>query len=124
MQIYETVLILKPVLSDPEVNEFLEKTKQSIASDGGEVVGHEVWGRRKLTHMIGKSREGVYAYFKFKAGSALIKKLNQNFGIADAIMRNMTVVAQDRKMREKKAKKAKVKAPAPAPAATGATAAE
>ena len=59
MQIYETVLILKPVMSDPEVAEFLEKTKQTITAEGGEVVNSEVWGRRKLTHFIGKARTAV-----------------------------------------------------------------
>jgi small subunit ribosomal protein S6 len=104
MYIYETVLILKPVMSDPEVAEFVEKTKQTIAGDGGEIVTQEIWGRRKLTHIIGKNREGVYAFFKYKASASLLKKLNHNFAIADNIMRNMTVLAQDRKMREKKAK--------------------
>ncbi len=117
MQVYETVLILKPVLSDPEVAEFVEKTKQTISSDGGEMVNQEIWGRRKLTHLIGKAREGVYAYFKYKANSGLLKKLNHNFSISDTIMRNMTVLAQDRKMREKKSKTKKAKAPAPAAAA-------
>jgi small subunit ribosomal protein S6 len=113
MDIYETILILKPVLSDPEVTEFVEKTKQAIAGEGGEMVTQEIWGRRKLTHMIGKSREGVYAYLKYKATPALLKKLNHNFRITDTVLRDMTVVAQDRKLREKKAK---AKAPA-APAA-------
>ena len=115
MHIYETVLILKPVLSDPEVATFVDKTKQSISGDGGEIVSQEIWGRRKLTHMIGKSREGVYAYFKFKGNPALIKKLAHNFSINDSILRDMTVVAQDRKMREKK-KKAKKTVPAAATA--------
>jgi small subunit ribosomal protein S6 len=116
MDIYETVLILKPVMSDPEVAEFVEKTKQTIVGEGGEMVTQEIWGRRKLTHMIGKNREGVYTFFKFKAPTALLKKLNHNFAIADNIMRNMTVVAQDRKMRIK-AKKPKKSAPAAAAAA-------
>jgi small subunit ribosomal protein S6 len=111
MQIYETVLILKPVLSDPEVAEYAEKTKQTINSEGGEIVGHEIWGRRKLTHMIGKAREGVYVYFKYKAAGALLKKLSHNFSISDNVIRNLTVVARDRKMREKKVK---VKVPAAA----------
>ena len=115
MEIYETVLILKPALSDPEVADFVEKTKQVITSDGGEMLTQETWGRRKLTHLIGKAREGVYAYFKYKAPGALLKKLNHNFGISDNILRNMTVVAKDRKMPEKKAK-AKAKAPAAAAA--------
>ena len=116
MQIYETVLILKPALSDPEVADFVEKTKQTVATDGGEILTQETWGRRKLTHMIGKAREGVYAYFKYKAPGALLKKLNHNFGISDNILRNMTVVSKDRKMPEKKVK-AKTKAKAPSAAA-------
>lgn len=115
MQIYETVLILKPVLSDPEVATFVDKTKQAITGDGGEIVSQEIWGRRKLTHLIGKSREGVYAYFKYKGNPGLLKKLNHNFSISDTIIRNMTVIAKDRKLREKKkAKKAPVAAGAAA----------
>jgi small subunit ribosomal protein S6 len=120
MEIYETVLILKPVMSDPEVAEYAEKTKLTITGDGGEIVGHEIWGRRKLTHMIGKAREGVYVFFKYKAASGLLKKLNHNFAISDNVMRNMTVVAQDRKMREKKAKTKKAPAAAVVAAGTGA----
>jgi len=122
MDIYETVLILKPVMSDPEVAEYVEKTKQTIVGEGGEIVTQEIWGRRKLTHLIGKNREGVYAFFKFKANAGLLKKLNHNFSISDNIMRNMTVLAQDRKMRIK-AKKPKAKSAAPAaasPASAGA----
>ncbi|MEK7858785.1 MAG: 30S ribosomal protein S6 [Elusimicrobiota bacterium] len=116
MEIYETVLILKPVLSDPEVVEFVEKTKATITGDGGEIVSHEIWGRRKLTHLIGKAREGVYTYFKYKANPPLLKKLSHNFSIAENILRNMTVLAQDRKMRVKikKPKAAKTAASAAA----------
>lgn len=101
MQVYETVLILKPVLSDPQVAEFVEKTKQAISGDGGEILNNEIWGRRKLTHLIGKSREGVYAYFKYRANPPLLKKLSHSFSIAENILRNMTVLARDRKMRVK-----------------------
>ncbi|MFI5361668.1 MAG: 30S ribosomal protein S6 [Elusimicrobiota bacterium] len=108
MLIYETVLILKPVMSDPEVAEYLEKLKQTIAAESGEIVNHEIWGRRKLTHIIGKAREGVYLYIKYKSTPALLKKLAHNFSVSDDVMRDMTVLAQDRKMREKKPKKPKV----------------
>jgi small subunit ribosomal protein S6 len=117
MQIYETVLIIKPVMSDPEVAEYLEKLKATIAEESGEVVNHEIWGRRKLTHFIGKAREGVYVYIKYKAPAALLKKLAHNFSVSDDILRDMTVLAQDRKMREKKPKKIK-----PAAAAVSASA--
>ena len=112
MRTYETVLIIKPALSDPEVAECVEKTKQVIATEGGEVVSQEIWGRRKLTHMIGKAREGVYAYLKYRANSALLKKLSHNFSVTGDILRNLTVVANERKF---KVKEKKSKAPAAAP---------
>ncbi|MBI3288334.1 MAG: 30S ribosomal protein S6 [Elusimicrobia bacterium] len=119
MQIYETVLILKPVLADPEVVEFVEKLKQTITSESGELTTHEIWGRRKLTHLIGKAREGVYVYFKFRGNPGLLKKLAHNFSVSDTVLRDMTVAVRDRKIREKKPKKAKpatVAAPAAAQA--------
>ncbi len=112
MRTYETVLIIKPALSDPEVAQRVEKTKQIISTDGGELLSHEIWGRRKLTHLIGKSREGVYAYLKYRATPALLKKLQHNFSVTDDIMRDMTVVASERKF---KVKEKKAKAPAAAP---------
>jgi small subunit ribosomal protein S6 len=125
MLIYETVLILKPVMSDPEVAEYLEKLKLTIAAEGGEIVNHEIWGRRKLTHIIGKAREGVYLYIKYKSTPALLKKLAHNFSVSDDVMRDMTVLAQDRKMREKKPKKPKVAgAVAAAPSASASASAQ
>jgi small subunit ribosomal protein S6 len=114
MQIYETVLILKPVMSDPEVAEFVEKTKQTVMSEGGELMAHEVWGRRKLTHIIGKAREGTYVYMKYKGNPALLKKMAHNFSVTDDVLRDMTVSVRDRKVREKKPKKAKPAAAASA----------
>ena len=107
MQIYETVLILKPLLADPEVVEFVDKTKVAIAGESGELLTHEVWGRRKLTHIIGKAREGIYVYLKYKWNPALLKKLAHSFGVSDTVLRDMTVAVRDRKIREKKPKKVK-----------------
>src|SRR3989338_8363691 len=111
---YETLLILKPVLARPEVLEFVKKTKLTISGEAGELVTHEIWGRRKLTHIIGKAREGIYVYLKYKGSPALLKKMANNFGVSDTVLREMTVLVRDRKMREKKPKKIK---PAVAPAA-------
>ena len=29
----------------------------ALPGENGELVNHEIWGRRKLTHIIGKARE-------------------------------------------------------------------
>ena len=113
MGLYETVVILKPALSDAEAAEWMEKTRGALAKAGGEIIGHEVWGRRKLVHPIGKARDGVYLYLKYKAAPALIKKLAHDFSLDAAIMRQMTMLAVERALQEKQAKAAPAAAPAP-----------
>ena len=53
-------------------------------------------------------------YLKYKGTPTLLKKMAHNFGVSDTVLREMTVLVRDRKMREKKPKKIK---PAAAPAA-------
>lgn len=111
MRQYETVLILKPVMSDQEVTDFLEKTKAAITGGHGEVVSQDNWGRRKLIHMIGKAREGVYLYFKYRASSGLLEKLDHSFKVSDSVMRHSFILLRERKVKEKRKK---AKAPAAA----------
>jgi len=106
MQIYETVVVVQPKLSDEEVADFADKTKKFIAKGGGEILGEDKWGRRKLAYPIGQDREGFYLYFKFSAQGSLVGKLNQHFRILDTILRTMTVQFPDPKpIKEKKPKK-------------------
>ncbi|MBI5623399.1 MAG: 30S ribosomal protein S6 [Elusimicrobia bacterium] len=112
MRLYETVLILKPVMTDQEVAELSDKTKASISGGGGEVLSQDNWGRRKLLHMIGKSREGVYLYFKYRASTALLEKLGHTFRVSDQVLRHSFTLMRERKVREKKPKKAKASAAA------------
>jgi small subunit ribosomal protein S6 len=104
MAIYESVLILKPTLSDTEVNELLEKTKKIISSDGGEVLGEDRWGRRKLSTPIKANREGNYIQLKFNGSPSVLNKLDHHCRVTDAIMRNMTVRVEIPKDKKKKVK--------------------
>jgi len=80
----------------------MDKTRQGISADGGDILGHEVWGRRKLTHMMGRAREGIYTFFKFRAAPALLRKLSHGLSIMDSVLRSFSVVAVERRVREKK----------------------
>jgi len=87
MRIYETIIILRPQLSDNEVAEFVEKTKQAIAQAGGEVVSEEKMGRRRLSHPINHSRDGFYTYIKFKGEPAYVAKISQQLKLNEAVLR-------------------------------------
>ena len=106
MPIYETVVVVKPQFSDPEVLELIEKTKKVISSEGGEILGEDKWGRRKLTYPIKQAREGFYAYLKFQAPTQTLGKLSHHFRVVDSFLRTITVVAKERKLRPAKVKAA------------------
>lgn len=127
MLTYETVILIHPRLSDQEVADFAEKTKQAIAKGGGEVLGEDRWGRRKLAYQIGNSREGFYLYLKYNAKGALVNEMNRQFRIQEDILRTLTVHAEDPahtmpKPRAPKPAAAGATAPAAAPATTTPTA--
>ena len=93
MKTYESVIIVKPQLSDAEVGEFVNKAKTLITNKGGEVTSEEKLGRRKFTHEVNHVRDGFYLYLKFKAEPSFIifffffLKLNEN------VLRSMTMNA-------------------------------
>ena len=97
MRTYETILILKPQLSDPEVAEFVEKAKKLISGEGGEILSEDKLGRRKLAHPIGRNRDGFYVYIKFKASSAVLDKLNHQLRVSENVMRHINFNASEKK---------------------------
>ena len=88
---YETVFICTPVLSEPQVKEAVTKFKDSIASNGGELIHEEDWGMKKLAYPIQKKSTGFYHLFEFKADPAFITKMETDFRRDERIMRFMTV---------------------------------
>ena len=93
MKTYESVIIVKPQLSDAEVGEFVTKVKDLITKNGGEVTSEEKLGRRKFTHEINHIRDGFYLYLKIKADSAFVKTLDNALKLNVNVLRAMTMLA-------------------------------
>ena len=99
MRTYESVIIVKPQLSDGEVGEFVNKAKAFITGKGGEVVSEERLGRRKFTHDVNHVRDGFYLYLKFKAQTTFIKTLENALKLNDKVLRSMTMNAVEVKVK-------------------------
>ena len=99
MKTYESVIIVKPQLSDGEVGEFVNKVKDLITKNGGEVVSEERLGRRKFTHDVNHVRDGFYLYLKFKAQTTFIKTLENALKLNNKVLRSMTMSAVEVKVK-------------------------
>ncbi len=90
MNQYETVFILTPVLSEPQMKEAVQKYKDLILDNGGEVINEENWGMRKLAYPIQKKTTGFYSLFEFKAAPEFIQKLETAYRRDERLLRFLT----------------------------------
>jgi len=82
------VFIFDPILDDREVEQEIEKIKSLVTAEGGEVVGIDPWGRRKLSYEIKKKRDGYYLLMNCKLGSSsVLKELERVCKLNESILR-------------------------------------
>jgi small subunit ribosomal protein S6 len=88
---YETVFIATPVLSENQMKEAVEKFKNIITGNGGEIINEENWGLRKLAYPIQKKSTGFYYLLEFKSAGTLVQTLETEYKRDERIIRFLTV---------------------------------
>ena len=87
---YETVFIVTPVLSDAQIKETVQKFKELITGEGGEILYEEDWGLRKLAYPIQKKTTGYYYLIEFKSSGEFIKKFETEYRRDERVIRFLT----------------------------------
>jgi small subunit ribosomal protein S6 len=88
---YEAVFIFDPELSEDSVAQLKERIVNTINSSGN-LLGIDIWGKRKLAYPINKKLEGIYYIFEFMGDATLPKELKRLTTITESIIRSMIVV--------------------------------
>ena len=91
MNIYETVFIMNPVLSDDQVKETVKKFIEYIKKKKGEITHEESWGLKKLKYVIQKKKTGFYYLIEFQADGKILNDLEVEFKRDERIIRWQTV---------------------------------
>lgn len=97
MKHYEVLFILKPTLTEEEVNARLEFVKEILTKNGGEIETTVPMGTRKLAYTIKKYERGTYFVIYFKAPPTLIAELQRVLGITEEIIRFLIVKYENAK---------------------------
>lgn len=90
MRHYEVVFLVHPDQSE-QVPAMIERYKQSIEKDGGQIHRLEDWGRRQLAYSINKVHKAHYILMNIEATLAAVDELTTNFRYNDAVLRNMII---------------------------------
>lgn len=98
---YELTYIINPVLEDDEIAEVVEKIKDFIRNNDGEIDEVDEWGNRKFAFEMDGKNSGYYVNAYFTAPGELIEKLERMLRIDDNIMRYLTLKYDAKMMRHR-----------------------
>jgi len=99
MRLYEGIFIINPECQEEEADAQIEKIKEVIIANKGEVEDVEKWGKRQLTYSIQKKSDGIYYYILFKSDPSAMKELGRRYKLNELLMRFL-IVLHDPKVRK------------------------
>lgn len=91
MRYYETMFILKPTLTQEEIDAKIEFFKNILLDNGATIDGCINMGMRNLAYEIKKNKRGYYFVIYFKSPATLIKELERNYRITEDILRFIVI---------------------------------
>jgi small subunit ribosomal protein S6 len=82
------LVLVEPEADEEKIGQVVDRVKEIISGQGGEVSSVDAWGRRKLAHEIDRKAEGTYFVTSFQAESAAaLAELDRVLSLADEVMR-------------------------------------
>lgn len=91
MNKYELALVLNPTLDETTMKNELERAKNIITKNGGNITNVDEWGRKKLAYEIAGHREGIYFFIAFDAEASVPKSVEAEMRIVESVLRYLVV---------------------------------
>jgi small subunit ribosomal protein S6 len=89
--VYESAVLINAVLEDNQIDSIINRTKDFITNNGGNIIDFENWGRKRLAYPIKKNKVGYYAIFRFTAPTNIIAKIERFYNLDENILRYLTI---------------------------------
>ena len=90
-RMYESVLILKPSLGEPDIQQFTDAYTARLEQGGSTIIKVDNWGKRKLAYEVKGERKGTYLCVSFRGKGTVIRPLENANRIDDLILKSMTI---------------------------------
>jgi small subunit ribosomal protein S6 len=90
MQLYESIFIVRPSLSDEDTTKLIDKLK-GVVEKSGTIVKMENWGKKKLAYEVKRERKGTFVYLNFESKGDLISELERSYRLEDSVIKFLTV---------------------------------
>ncbi len=89
--VYESAILINAALEDNQIENVINRVKEFITTNGGQIRDFENWGRKRLAYPVEKSKIGYYAIFRFEAPGSIVSKLEKFYNLDEHILRYLTI---------------------------------
>jgi len=91
MRVYESAILINAALDDETIKNLIERVKETITTNGGEILEIDDWGRKRLAYQVKKSKIGYYVIFRFNSLPDIVPKLERYYQLDETILRYLTI---------------------------------
>jgi small subunit ribosomal protein S6 len=88
---YEVTYILRPNLEEADVDARATAIGEIVKNQGGEVLGYEKLGKKRLAYEIDDLREGNYVVMRFRSTGAASKELERQMKLHEDVLRGLVI---------------------------------
>ena len=92
---YETIFLVRPDLTDDNVDKLKERVRGIVSREGGKVIRFTVWGKKKTLYPIAKQPRAIYVHASYLGDSKLVAEVERNLRIFDEVTRYLSVKLAD-----------------------------
>jgi small subunit ribosomal protein S6 len=87
---YETVFLVKPDLTDDNVEKVKEKVRAIVGREGGKFLRFTIWGKKKTMYPVAKQPRAIYLHAHYLGKSALVAEVERNLRNLDEVSRYLS----------------------------------
>lgn len=90
-RVYESAVLINAALDDESIKNLIARIKDTITTNGGDIMEVEDWGRKRLAYQVKKSKIGYYSIFRFNSPPDLVPKIERFYQLDENILRYLTI---------------------------------
>ena len=87
---YETIFLVKPDLTDDNVDRVKERVRGIVGREGGKLIRFTVWGKKKTAYPVAKQPRAIYVHTHFLGDTKLVAEIERNLRNYDEVTRFIT----------------------------------
>ncbi len=105
MRKYEVMFIVRPDITEEDLDKLIANLETNVTGAGGHVAHVEKMGKRRLAYIVRKFQEGQYVLFQIDGPGSVIKEIERRLRVTEQVIKFITVRTDEEEQRLDKIKK-------------------